>query len=173
MVGRLGSMGEKDRADSCDLGSLLNKQIADHLNRPDDSCHQRKRTTILRATASAPRALRSMSETPRPYRPSPWPWGQPSVLAEEEPSARQATNSWLDTDLDEQDDAADSDYEGSGSDTTTSDSEATSDDVCIQISTTLSSWISPQPPQQDGHIRLQTPRRSWRNERTCLVKSLC
>ncbi|KAJ7129166.1 hypothetical protein C8R44DRAFT_776066 [Mycena epipterygia] len=59
----------------------------------------------------------------RPYRPYPWPWGQPSVLAEEEP--RQAT-SWLDADL--EDDEADSDYEGSGSDDTTSDSEASSDD---------------------------------------------
>ncbi|KAJ7139476.1 hypothetical protein C8R44DRAFT_764578 [Mycena epipterygia] len=62
----------------------------------------------------------------RPYKPYPWPWGQPSILAEEEPLQ---TNSWLNANLEEQDDASDSDYECSGSDDSdASDSEATSND---------------------------------------------
>ncbi|KAJ7688391.1 hypothetical protein B0H17DRAFT_1068437 [Mycena rosella] len=92
-----------------------------------------------------------MSATaPRPYKPYPWPWGQPSVLAvTEEPR-----NSWLDTDLAEPDDT-DSDYAHSeasestdetsdGSDPDISDSELAE----ISADAQMGSPSSPTPSQK-------------------------
>ncbi|KAJ7037918.1 hypothetical protein C8F04DRAFT_1232242 [Mycena alexandri] len=52
-----------------------------------------------------------MSNGPiRRYRPYPWPWGQPSILATIVEDQRIRADFWLDRDLGEEDDSSDSDY---------------------------------------------------------------
>ncbi|KAJ6605359.1 hypothetical protein DFH09DRAFT_1353822 [Mycena vulgaris] len=72
----------------------------------------------------------TQARRPKPY---PWPWGQPSILT---PIVEEKSNSWLGTDL-EDDDASDSDYvvsEGSESSEETSDSASISDAELADIS---------------------------------------
>ncbi|KAJ7185484.1 hypothetical protein C8R46DRAFT_1185205 [Mycena filopes] len=68
----------------------------------------------------------------RRYRPPPWPWAQPSILATTAEEARMRADPWLDRDLGEDDDSSDSDYafsdRSSNPSSDSSDEETTSEE---------------------------------------------
>ncbi|KAJ7895982.1 hypothetical protein B0H14DRAFT_2679891 [Mycena olivaceomarginata] len=73
----------------------------------------------------------------RPYKPYPWPWGQPSILTTSAEEERRQANFWLDADLGEdEDDGSEVEYVPSSSDDSVSndsdDSEETSNSASDQ-----------------------------------------
>ncbi|KAJ6531979.1 hypothetical protein B0H19DRAFT_463579 [Mycena capillaripes] len=79
-----------------------------------------------------------MVDACRPYKPYPWPFGQPSILnapVELEEQRRRQAGYWLDIDIAEDDDASDSDYDPSeGSESEASSDSASDSDTTISES---------------------------------------
>ncbi|KAJ7498132.1 hypothetical protein B0H11DRAFT_833147 [Mycena galericulata] len=61
---------------------------------------------------------------PRPYKPYPWPWRHPSILA---PRVEEKLHTWLDTDLEEEDDSEDYVPESDGTNSEESEDDSDSD----------------------------------------------